>query len=190
MTSFQVNIIIYAGRCKILVFFCFAVLKGIKIMITIILFCRMRVGSRPHFYRRSRENCVREVKEGSKEEDVSSVKVCLELVNLLANMEMVRKDATQSALRYLFTNSKNNDHHDGNIAGLKRKFNAFNAIDMNENVARGKLSKISTRVVNKSLSKVDKTITVETTVDSYDELDDFTTTDTGVVAFDSEIMFN
>ena len=59
MTSFQVNIIIYAGHCKILVFFSFAVLKGIEIMITIILFCRMRVESRPYFYRRSRENCVR-----------------------------------------------------------------------------------------------------------------------------------
>ena len=101
-------------------------------------------------------------------------------------MEIVRKDATQSALRYLFTNSKNNDHHDGN---LKRK-STFNAIDMNEDVAGGKLSKISTHVVNKGLSKVDKTITVETTVDSYDELDDFTITDTGVVAFDGEIMFN
>ena len=102
---------------------------------------------------------------------------------------MVRKDATQSALRYLFTNSKNNGHHNGNIAGLKRK-STFNAIDTNENVARGKLSKISTRVVNKGLSKVDKTITVETTVDSYDELNDFTITDTGVVAFDGEIMLN
>ena len=28
------------------------------------------------------------------------------------------------------------------------------------------------------------------TVDSYDELDDFTITDTGVIAFDGEIMFN
>ena len=85
------------------------------------------------------------VKEGSKEEDVSCVKVCLELTNLLANIHMVRKDATLSALRYLFTNSKNNDH-DGNT-GLKRK-STFNAKDTNEDVARGKLSKISTRVVN------------------------------------------
>ena len=129
------------------------------------------------------------VKEGSKEEDDSSVKVCLELIKLLANIQMVRKDATQSALRYLFTNSKNNDHHDGNTAGLKRK-PTFNAIDMNEDVAGGNLSKISTRVVNKGCSKVDKTIAVETTVDSYDELDDFTITDKGVIAFDGEVMFN
>ena len=127
------------------------------------------------------------VKEGSKEEDVLSVKVCLELINLLANIHMVRKDATQSALRYLFTNSKDNDH-DGNT-GLKRK-STFNAIDTNEDVAGGKLSKISTCVVNKGCSKVDKTITVETTVNSYDELDDFTITDTGVIAFDGELMFN
>ena len=128
------------------------------------------------------------VKEGSKEEDASSAKVCLELINLLANIHMVRKDATQlNTLRYLFINSKNNDH-DGNT-GLKRK-STFNAIDMNEDVAGGKLSKISTCVVNKGCSKVDKTITVETTLDSYDELDDFTITDTGVIAFGGEIMFN
>ena len=111
------------------------------------------------------------IKESSKEEDTLSVKVCLELINLFTNIHVIRKDATQSALRYLFTNSKENDY-DGNL-GLKRK-STFNAIDTNDDedgAGGSKLSKIDTRVVNKGCSKVNKTIIVETTVSDYEPLD-------------------
>ena len=59
-----------------------------------------------------------QVKSGE-EEDQMAVKVCLELINLLANISVVRKDATNSALRYLFLNSKDNDYQPQNP--LKRK---------------------------------------------------------------------
>ena len=59
-----------------------------------------------------------EVKSG-KEEDQMSVKVCLELINLLTNISVIRKDATNSALRYLFLNSKDNHYNNNNP--LKRK---------------------------------------------------------------------
>ena len=45
-------------------------------------------------------------------------------------------------------------------------------------------------MVNKGCSKVDKTITVDTTVDKSYELDDFSITDTGVLSFDGDLMFN
>ena len=38
-----------------------------------------------------------------------SVKTSLEIVNLLTNMYSVRKETTESALRYLITNCKDND---------------------------------------------------------------------------------
>ena len=116
-----------------------------------------------------------------------SVKVCLELINLLTNIHIVRKDATHSALRYLFTNSKDNDFN-GNT-GLKRK-STFDVTDTNQECSGGKLSKISTNVVNKGCSKVDKTITVDMTVDKSYELDDFSITDMGVLSFDGDLMFN
>ena len=38
-----------------------------------------------------------------------AIKVCLEFIMMCCNMSDVRVDATDSALQYLFTNSKNND---------------------------------------------------------------------------------
>ena len=127
------------------------------------------------------------VKEGSTQEDQMSVKVCLELINLLTNIHVVRKDATHSALRYLFTNCKDNDLNGD--TGLKRK-STFDVTDANQECSVSKLSKISTTVVNKGFSKVDKTIAVDTTVDESYELDDFSITDTGVLSFDGDLMFS
>ena len=97
-----------------------------------------------------------EVKSG-KEEDQMSVKVCLELINLLTNISVVRKDATNSALRCLFLNSKNNDYYKDNPFKRKSTFDQSGG---------GKLCKISTRVTNRGVSKVDQTIVVETDVQS------------------------
>ena len=92
-----------------------------------------------------------ETAQGSRDEDVMSVKVCLELINLITNISVVCKDATHSALKYLFTNAKDNK-------GIKRK-STFNVMDEHDGVSGGKLGKISTHAVNKGCSKVDNTIT-------------------------------
>ena len=125
-----------------------------------------------------------EVKSG-KEEDQMSVKVCLELINLLTNISVIRKDATNSTLRYLFLNSKNNDYNNNNP--LKRK-STFDQVKDDQS-GGGKLCKISTRVTNRGVSKVDQTIVVETDVQSSYALDDFTISDTGVISFDGDVMF-
>ena len=52
-----------------------------------------------------------DIEEG--EEEDLSVKTSLEIVNLLTNMYSIRKEATESALQYLFTNVKNNDFEGG-----------------------------------------------------------------------------
>ena len=125
-----------------------------------------------------------ELKSG-KEEDQMSVKVCLELINLLTNVSVVRKDATNSALRYLFLNSKDNDYNNNNP--LKRK-STFDQVKDGQS-GGGKLCKISTRVTNRGVSKVDQTIVIETDVQSSYALDDFTISDTGVISFDGDVMF-
>ena len=73
------------------------------------------------------------------------------------------------------SHSKNNDFE--GTTGLKRK-STFEGIDNEEGNPGGKLSKISTTVVNKGCSKVDSTITVEASIDEY-ESDDFSIDDTG-----------
>ena len=125
-----------------------------------------------------------EVKPG-KEEDQMSVKVCLELINLLTNISAVRKDATNSALRYLFLNSKDNDYN--NNSPLKRK-STFDQVKDDQSEG-GKLCKISTCVTNRGVSKVDQTIVVETDVQSSYALDDFTISDTGVISFDRDVIY-
>ena len=99
-----------------------------------------------------------EVKSG-KEENQMSVKVCLELINLLTNISVVRKDATNSALRYLFLYSKDNGYINNN--SLKRK-STFD------------------QVKDRGVSKVDQTIVVETDVRSSYALDDFTISGMGL----------
>ena len=125
-----------------------------------------------------------EVKSG-KDEDKMSVKVCLELINLLTNITVVRKDATNSALRYLFLNSKDNDYSKNNP--LKRK-STFDQVKDNQS-GGGKFCKISTHVTNRGVSKVDQMIVIETDVDSSYASDDFTISEIGVLSFDGDVMF-
>ena len=47
--------------------------------------------------------------QGSDEEIELAIKVCLEFITICCNMSDVRVGATDSALQYLFTNSKNNN---------------------------------------------------------------------------------
>ena len=64
-----------------------------------------------------------EMEDDEKEE--LSVKTTLEFVNLFTTMYSIRKEATESALRFLFTNTKDNNVQG---IGLKRK-SKFEIID-------------------------------------------------------------
>ena len=46
---------------------------------------------------------------GSQEENEMSIKVCLELITMCANMSNIRVGATDSALQYLLNNTTTND---------------------------------------------------------------------------------
>ena len=46
---------------------------------------------------------------GSQEENEMSIKVCLELITMCANMTNIRVGATDSALQYLLNNTTTND---------------------------------------------------------------------------------
>ena len=59
--------------------------------------------------------------QGSDEENKLAIKVCLEFITMCCNMSDVRVGATDSALQYLFTNSKNNNFQ----SNLKRKSTLF-----------------------------------------------------------------
>ena len=69
-----------------------------------------------------------DIEEGGDKEDELCIKITLELLNLLTTMYSVRKEGTESAMKYLFTNSKDNDF-DGQLVtntgggGFKEKVN-------------------------------------------------------------------
>ena len=92
----------------------------------------------------------------------------------------------ESALQFLFTNT-----NDNNIQGigLKRK----SKFEINDDGASSsedvvKCKRVESIVVNKKFSKVDNVVTSESTIDEY-ELGDFSITDTGVINFDGDLMF-
>ena len=58
-----------------------------------------------------------------------AIKMCLEFVNLLANVSTIRKDATESAQKFLLTRTKKNNF-DG--AGIVRKRTRFEIKDEEE----------------------------------------------------------
>ena len=60
--------------------------------------------------------------QGSDEENKMAIKVCLEFITMCCNISDVQVDATDSALQYLFTNSKNNDFQSNLHFKRKSKF--------------------------------------------------------------------
>ena len=126
----------------------------------------------------------REMADDEKEE--LSVTMTLEFINLFTTMYSIRKEADESALRFLLTNAKDNDVQG---VGLKRK-SEFEIIDdgalSSEDVVKRK--RVETIVVNKNCSKVDNIVTAKSTIDEY-ELGDFSITDTGIINFDGDLMF-
>ena len=91
-----------------------------------------------------------DIEEG--EEEDLSVKTSLEIVNLLTNMYSIRKEATESALQYLFTNVKDNDFE--GVGCLKRK-SKFEIEEGPSKGVAGKCKRLESTVVNKGCSKAD-----------------------------------
>ena len=119
------------------------------------------------------------------EKEELSVKTTLEFVNLFTTMYSIRKEATESALQFLFTNAKDN-----NIQGIglkrKSKFEIIDGASSSEDVVKRK--RVESIVVNKKCSKADNIVTSESTIDEY-ELGGFSITDTGIINFDGDLMF-
>ena len=130
-----------------------------------------------------------DIEEGGDEEDELCIKITLELLNLLTTMYSVRKEGTESAMKYLLTNSKDNDF-DGqqvtNMGGLKRK-STFNVETGESSGAKSK--KLDVKVVNKGCSKVDTFITSESTIDDYDS-GEFDISKMGLISFDGGLIFD
>ena len=131
--------------------------------------------------------------QGSDEENKMAIKVCLEFITICCNMSDVRVDATDSALQYLFTNSKDNDFQSN--LHFKRKSTFLSDDDDGStdgeltDMAGGKCCKVTTTVVNEGAGKVDKTIDMDIAVPDEYDLHDFSITDQGVISFDGELMF-
>ena len=132
-----------------------------------------------------------EIVQGSDEENKMAINVCLEFITMCCNTSDVRVDATDSALQYLFTNSKNNDFQSN--LHFKRKSTFLSDDDgstdgeLTDTV--GKCCVVMTTVVNEGAGKVDKTIDVDVVVPDEYDLHDFSITDQGVISFDGELMF-
>ena len=129
--------------------------------------------------------------QGSEEENKLAIKVCLEFITMCCDMSDVRQDATDSALQYLLTNSKNNDFQSN--LHFKRK-STFLPDDSSTDGGEltdtaGKCCKVTTTVVNEGAGKVNKTIDVDVVVPDEYELHDFSITDQGAISFDGELMF-
>ena len=100
-----------------------------------------------------------DIEEGSDEEDKLAAKICLEFVTMCCNLSTIRTDATNSAIRDLFTNAKGNDFH-GNLHFKRKSCFSSDGPTLSDE-SGGKLCKVSSKVVNKGCEKVDKTIDID-----------------------------
>ena len=99
-------------------------------------------------------------------------------------MYSVRKEAMESALSYLFTNSEDNDFQ--GVGCLKWK----STFEIEDGPSRGdKHKRLESMIINKGRSKADSLVISEATIDYYD-LGEFSISDTGVINFDGGLMFN
>ena len=98
--------------------------------------------------------------QGSDKENKLAIKVCLEFITMCCNMLDVRVGVTDSALQYLFTDSKNNNFQ----SNLQRKSTFLSddddgSTDDELTDTAGKCRTVTTTVVNEGAGKVDKTWT-------------------------------
>ena len=80
-----------------------------------------------------------------------AIKVCLEFIMMCCNMSDVRVDATDSALQYLFTNSKDNDFQSNLYFKRKSMFlcdDDDGSTDGELTDTGGKCCKVTTTVIN------------------------------------------
>ena len=114
---------------------------------------------------------------------------------MCCNMSDVRVGATDSALRYLMTNCRNNDFKSN--LNFKRK-STFTSSDDNDGSTTddgestdtaGKCCKVTTTDINEGVGKVDKTIDMDVVVPDEYKLHDFSITDQGIISFEGELMF-
>ena len=81
-----------------------------------------------------------------------SIKTTLEMINLLTNMYSIRKDATESALKYLFTNVMN-DNDLETPSMLKRKF-TFESVNNESDEGGPKCKQIELTIINRRALKL------------------------------------
>ena len=108
-------------------------------------------------------------------DDEFAIKTVLELMNLLANMGTIRKGATESALKFLLTNSTTRKS-DFDKVGSFRKRSRFTIEDEKEGEGSGgpkECKKIKTTVFDKTCTKESNVITSQVTLDNKFELEDF-----------------
>ena len=128
----------------------------------------------------------REIQRDTDEE--FSIKTRLEMVNLLTNVYSVRKDATEPALKFLFTNVNDNDFQTPGTLKRKSTFESVNKSDE----GGPKHKRIESTVINKGCSKANHVVMSEATIGlihKYD-LGEFSISDTVIINFDGELMFN
>ena len=124
---------------------------------------------------------------GSQEENEMSIKVCLELIRMCANMTNIRVGATDSALQYLLNNTTTNDFRSN--LNFKRKSTFTTSSDDGSTAAdggestetAGKCCKVTTTDVNEGAGKVDKIIDVDVVVPDEYGLHDFSISDEGII---------
>ena len=138
----------------------------------------------------SNEDLVKMANRNVDNDDEFAIKTVLELMNLLANMGTICKDATKSTLKFLLTSSTRKNDFDK--AGSFRKRSKFTIEDEKEGEGSGgpkECKKIKTTVFNKRCSKASNVITSQVTVDNKFELKDFFISEEGVAKLDGDLLF-
>ena len=121
-------------------------------------------------------------------DDEFAIKTVLGLLNLFANMAAIRKDATESALKFLLTSTRKNNF-DRSPSFRKRSRFRVKDLDKGEGFRSKKHKKIKTKVFDKTCSKASNVVTSEVTIDQGLELEDFFISDEGIVNLDGDLLF-
>ena len=120
-----------------------------------------------------------------KDDNEFVIKTTLQFVNLLTNICKIRKDATESALRYLFTNNSNNNYEGLNNVTKQSSF----VVGDSSTKDMPNCKRISAEVINEGSSKVRNVVTSEVSFDEF-ELGEFSISEEGgVINFDGELLY-
>ena len=111
-----------------------------------------------------------------------AIKTCLEFVNLLANVSTIRKDATESALKFLLTRTRKNNF-DGAVVCSKRIRSEL------KDKGNKNRKRIATDVFNANCLKVSNIVTLEVTVGDKFNLGEFSISNNGIINLDGDLMY-